>query len=151
MAIRIGSTTLCTFTLSGGTGGCTLTATQLGVGTSTVTAAYTSSNANIAGSSTSKTLVVSAASTTTTLSFTSPVNYGAEGSADFVVTVSTTGATPTGTVAIERGSTTLCTITLSGGTGTCTLSASQLAAGTYSIAAVYDPANSNFATSSSHY
>ncbi len=146
--IENGSTTLCAITLSGGTGLCTLSATQLGAGTFSIEALYVA-NADFSSSSVSHNLVVNGAGTTTTLSFTTPVNYGAEGSAGFSVTVTSPGGTPTGTVAIDSGSTTLCTVTLSGGTGSCSPAASKLAQGTYSITAVFTPPNSNFATSTS--
>lgn len=150
VAVNEGSTTLCTITLSSGTGTCSLTAAQLPAGRYTVAAVYSSSNANLSGStSAAKTLAVKAAPTTTALSLTTPVTYGAEGSADFTVTVSATGATPTGTVAVREGTTTLCTITLSSGTGECSLTAAQLPARSYAVAAVYSSSTANFSGSRS--
>ncbi len=146
--IENGSTTLCAVTLSAGAGTCPLSATQLGAGTFSIEALFVA-NADFSSSSVSHNLVVNGATTTTTLSFTTPVNYGAEGSAGFSVTVTSAGGTPTGTVAIESGSTTLCTVTLSGGAGSCSPAASKLAQGTYSITAVFTPTNANFITSSS--
>ncbi len=60
------------------------------------------------------------------------VTFGAEGSAVFtaVVTPREGGVpgTPTGTVQVKTGWTTICTITLSGGTGSCSPGASALPA-----------------------
>ena len=129
VAVNEGTTTLCTITLSSGTGRCSLTAAQLPAGHHTVVAVYSSASTNFSGSSSAaKTLTVKAASTTTALSLTTPVTYGAEASADFTVTVSAAGATPTGTVALREGTTTVCIITLSSGTGECSLTAAQLPA-----------------------
>ena len=58
------------------------------------------------------------------------VTFGSEGSAVFTATVAPrmggVPGTPTGTVAVKSGWTTICTITLSGGTGSCSPSASAL-------------------------
>jgi len=85
----------------------------------------------------------------TTTKFTlNSVVYGAEQLALFHVTVTAASGTPTGTVAIKNGSSTLCTFTLVAGAGGCTLSPTQLNAGSYSITAVYTPSSSNFLGSS---
>jgi hypothetical protein len=44
---------------------------------------------------------------------------------------------PTGTVTVKASSTTLCAITLTTGSGSCKLSAKELAAGTYYLVATY--------------
>jgi hypothetical protein len=57
------------------------------------------------------------------------------------VSVSVTAANgrrPPGKVTIKAGSATLCVITLTSGTGSCRLGASQLRPGSYTVAAVYD-------------
>ncbi len=150
VAVKAGTTTLCTITLSSGTGECSLTAAQLPAGRYPVAAVYSSATPDFSGSSSAaKTLVVNAASTTTALSVTTPVTYGAEASAEFTVTVSATGATPTGTVAVNEGSTTLCTITLSSGTGECSVTAAQLPARSYTVVAVYSSTTANFSGSRS--
>jgi hypothetical protein len=65
--------------------------------------------------------------------------YGAEQSETLTATVtSPEGGTPTGTVTVAGPSGSIpCTITLTGGTGTCTLTAGQLPAGTDTVAASY--------------
>jgi hypothetical protein len=100
--------------------------------------------------SSNKHFTVNPASTATTLTLTSPVTFGAEGAANFHITVTATGTTPAGSVLILSNSTILCSTTLgSGGTGTCTLTAKELAAGTYSVTAIYTPSNKDFLPSSS--
>ena len=165
MTVNYGSTPtqLCTSTLtaSGGfaaTYSCSLTASQLNVGTYTsvdaVYAAGTSSNGNYSYNTSTSTPTQSfsvtplAENTSTSLnSVTSSVTYGSETTETFSGTV--TGVSgdgnPQGTVTVNYGSTPtqLCTSTLtaSGGfaaTYSCSLTASQLNAGTYtSVDAVY--------------
>jgi hypothetical protein len=67
------------------------------------------------------------------------VGYGAERSQKLAATVSSAaGGTPTGTVRITGPANhTLCVITLSGGAGTCRLSAGQLPAGADKLTAAY--------------
>jgi len=150
VAVLDGTVTLCSATLGSGTATCTLNVAQLAVGRYTLTAVYTSATDDVTGSTSSAvSLTVVAAKSTTTLSFTTPVTVGAEQAAAFQVAVTAPGTTPTGSVAIEQGSTVLCTATLSGGIGTCTLTASQLNAGTYSLKAIYTPAGANVAGSTS--
>lgn len=64
------------------------------------------------------------------------VTYGNEQAEQLSVTVSSAG-TPTGTVTVAAGSTTLCAITLVSGTGSCSLRATQLPAGSYRVIASY--------------
>ena len=47
------------------------------------------------------------------------------------------GPTPTGSVSVTESATTLCVIALSSAKGSCTLSADQLPAGSYDLAASY--------------
>ena len=165
VTVKNGTTTLCSETLPSGNGdsasySCALTATQLAVGTySSVDAVFspaaTSSSSSTVNYTTStstpvKSVTVNRAtkSTTTTLHpVTSPITAGAETAETFSGTV--TGQSgdgyPEGTVTVENGTTTLCSETLpsgSGDTGTysCSLTASQLGAGTYSsVDAVFTP------------
>jgi hypothetical protein len=67
------------------------------------------------------------------------VTYGDEQGEHLSVTVSPqySGSSPTGNVTINESTTTLCTITLSSGKGSCTLKASKLRAGTYGLVAKY--------------
>ncbi|MFZ2056946.1 MAG: G1 family glutamic endopeptidase [Acidimicrobiales bacterium] len=109
----------------------------IGAGTCTIHANQ-GGNANYAAAAqVSQSFPVHPATTTTTLSITTPLTYGAEGSAGFHVTVTATNLTPTGTVTIKNGSTTLCTITLASGKGSCPLSAKKLPVGAYGLVATY--------------
>ena len=169
MTVKNGTTTLCSETLPTGSGdsasfSCALTATQLAVGTySSVDAVFspaaTSSSSSTVSYTTStstpvKSLTVNRAtkSTTTTLHpVTSPITVGAETAETFSGTV--TGQSgdgyPEGTVTVENGTTTLCSQTLPSGSGdsttySCSLTASQLGAGTYSsVEAVFTPGTSS--------
>jgi len=141
-----------TFTIAKSSAGvCTISGSTVsftGVG-KCIIEANQAGNANYdAAAQVEQSFTVAAASTTTSLTFTTPVTYGAEKSVNFHASVIGSGGTPTGTVAIKSGSTTLCTITLSGGSGTCTVSAALLNAGTYSITTVYTSSSANFLSSS---
>jgi hypothetical protein len=94
--------------------------------------------------------VKSATSTTVLKLSKSTVTFGDEGVEVLSVTVKPefAGSTPTGTVMITESTTTLCVITLSSATGSCTLSADQLAVGTYDLIATYS-GDANFHVSAS--
>ncbi|MEV6349683.1 Ig-like domain-containing protein [Actinoplanes sp. NPDC051851] len=147
-----GTTTLCSGPLdsTGSIGYCGLGATTLPVGSNQITSTY-GGDANFTGSSTQRTITVLAVQPTTTavtLSAAS-VPYDAEQTEVFTakVTPSTSG-TPTGKVTIATGTTAICTITLSGGTGTCKPSSgSLLRPGTYPITATYSGDATNTASS----
>jgi hypothetical protein len=64
--------------------------------------------------------------------------YGSEQSKPLTVGVnSPAGGTPTGTMTISTGRTTLCTATLASGSASCTLGATQLQAGSYPLTVSY--------------
>jgi hypothetical protein len=136
VAFTIGSTTLCTATLSGGTGSCT--ANNAPQGTDTVTGTY-GGDAVFAGSQGTTTLTVTAptARPTTTTVGVSPTTTPFGGTVTYSATVAPTAGsgTPTGTVAFTIGSTTLCTATLSGGSGSCT--AANAPVGTDTVTGTY--------------
>jgi hypothetical protein len=141
-----GTTPLNTATLSGGSA--TYTTSALAVGDHSITVGY-SGDANDA-SSTSSPLnqTVNQDGTTTTLSTSAPYTKNHQ-SVTFTATVShiSPGAgTPTGTVTFMDGTSTLATVTLSGGKAT--FKTSALSVGIHSITASYS-GNVNFATSSS--
>ena len=87
----------------------------------------------------------------------SPVTYGAEASLSFSATVTAGGngmSIPNGdTVAVTRGATTLCTITLSSGSGSCSPSSGTvLGAGSYTVTATFNASGSdpNFVTTATN-
>jgi Bacterial Ig-like domain (group 3) len=121
------------------TGNCRIT--EDADGTYTFNAAYRG-NALLAPSATATGTPVTVgnretSTTALTLSVTT-ITYGDEQVENLTATVSPefTG-TPTGTVRIKASNTRLCVITLSGAEGSCTLSATQLQAGTYDVVAHY--------------
>ena len=146
------ATTMCIITLSGGKGSCSLTATQLGAGTYSLEGLY-SGNSFFNTSSSAQLLIIAAKATSKTslkLS-TTKVTYGDEQVEKLSVTVTpeSKGSTPAGTVKITDSATTMCIITLSGGKGSCSLKATQLGAGTYSLVGIYVANPTNFEGSTS--
>jgi Bacterial Ig-like domain (group 3) len=108
-------------------------------GTHKVTVTYSGQGSLSASSSVALPLAVGVAASEPTLTLSrASVAYGAENGEKFTVSVSHVGGVyPSGKVQVRRGGTTLCTITLSKGTGSCSLTARQLAAGSYTLGAVY--------------
>ena len=107
-------------------------------GTDTLSATFTPANPNYAVATVTTTIKVKKGSSSVSLVITNPsVAYGAEGAAGFQVSVrGANGAPGVGSVLVKSGSHTLCTATLTGpGAGICTLGATQLRVGTYSISA----------------
>ncbi len=138
-----GSATLGSRTLSGGKA--TLATSALTGGSHSITAVY-AGGGNFAGSTSSPlTQTVNKAATTTVLSSSlDPSTYGQ--TVTFTATVSSSTATPTGTVTFKNGATTLGSASLSGGKAK--FSTSKLLAGSHSITAVY-AGNINFNASTS--
>jgi hypothetical protein len=126
-----GSPTCPSSTLSAGTATCTISNTQ--AGTYTATASYSGDSNYGTATGTDDAAHVAAARVTLSLSA-AKVTYGREKSEKLSVTV--TPAPRTGTVTISDSVTTLCSIKLSAGKGSCSLSNTQLAAGTYSLVAI---------------
>ncbi|HVX22894.1 MAG TPA: Ig-like domain-containing protein, partial [Acidimicrobiales bacterium] len=129
----------------------TLTDGQMPAGTYSVTFAYAGSPTYSPATATPTTVTVTKATTTTMLTAPSTMTYGSESSGVFSVAVApATSGTPTGTVTVKRGSTTLCTVTLSAGAGSCSPAATAVPATTaaYAVTAVY-AGDTNFATSMS--
>jgi hypothetical protein len=143
-----GSTTVCAITLDQGDDSCTLTGSQLPIGSYQLTAHYGGgplvdvgrTGTFAASTSTPQLLnVVPLQPTTTSLRLSAAsVPFAGEQAETLTATVSAAGGgIPTGTVAVVSGSTPVCTINLTGGTGTCTLTGSQLAIGPYPLTATY--------------
>ena len=146
-----GSTTVCSAKpLSGSsafTATCQQTYNTVSAGHS-ITAVYSGDTNTTGSTSSALSQVVNTAATTTTLSSgTNPSVFGQ--SVIFNVTVSTNApgsGTPTGTVPVKEGGTTVCTATLSGGSGSC--SSASLSVATHSLAATY-AGTANFSASTS--
>jgi len=138
-----GTATLKVATLTGGMA--SYTTTTLAVGTESITAVYKGSISFSGSTSHAVTQVVMQASTTMTLvSSQNPSNF--QQAVTFTATVSPQfSGTPAGTVVFKDGTTTLKTVTLSGGGAKFTTS--TLASGTHQITATYS-GNIDFTTSS---
>jgi Bacterial Ig-like domain (group 3) len=150
VTISSGGTAVCVITLSNGSGSCALSARVLPLGTHALSATYGGNSEFTESASPAVSLSVRPESTTTTLSLAAPsVTYGDEQAESVSVSVvSPDGGTPTGTVTIQSGSTTVCTITLSVGGGSCSLPAASLRAGTARLNALYG-GSADFASSTS--
>ena len=139
--VRIGESrvTLCTITLSSGAGSCDLGATQLSAGRYRIVAAYRGGKSIARSVAPASLTVVKAATSTAFKLSATTLAYGDEQAENMTVTVSPQypGPAPTGTVTIRGSSVLLCTITLTAGSGSCSLPATQLALGTHTIFATY--------------
>lgn len=139
VAISAGSTLLCSSLLSGGAGGCALTAAQLPPGSYQLTATYGGDGIYAGSASDPQALTVTKVHTSTALTLSAAkVAFGHEQAERLSVQVTAaTGASPTGQVAIRTGATRICTLTLASGKGSCTLAASELAVGSHQLTASY--------------
>ena len=150
VTITAGQATLCTVTLSGGTGSCSpSSATVLNAGRATLTASYTGS-ADFLPSSASAALQVREAQSRTSLALSpASVVYGHEQSLKLTVTVAPQySGSPRGTVIIAVGQTTLCTIRLSAQGGNCSPASPRvLSIGKHLVVASYQ-GSADFAPSS---
>ncbi len=125
----------------GAYGSCSIAATALPVGSYKVSATYAGDTDLKSSSGTAAVgLTVTGAATTTGLSLSpSSVTYGNETTEVFSATVTSSAGTPSGTVTVGSSAGTLCQITLVSGSGSCRLSATQLAVGTISsVVATYN-------------
>jgi hypothetical protein len=147
VTVNSGTTVVCgNIELSAGQASCTVAATKLPAGTWHLTASYSgstyldSSSPGLAPStSAAQTLTVAKATSKITLALSAAkVTYGHEGSERLTVKVTGQYAgTPTAKVTVKSGTTTVCTITLAAGKGSCTLTARKLPVGTRTLTAVY--------------
>ena len=135
----------------GAIGSCTITAAALPVGSYKVSTSYPGDTDLKSSSGTAAVgLTVTAAPTSAKLSLSqSSVPYGNETTEVFSATVTSSAGTPTGTVAVGSSAGALCTITLSSGSGSCHLTATQLGVATVSSVTATYGASGNFAGSSS--
>jgi hypothetical protein len=149
VTISTGSTPICGFTLSGGTGHCSPTASLLRPGRYPLTATYNGDVTDTPSSDISKTLVVDKEPTTTVLTESADViAFGSEDAELFTVeVVPAVSGTPTGNVTVKNGAVAVCTIILAAGNG-CFLKPTQLKVGSYRITATYN-GDSTYAASTS--
>ena len=138
VTIKEGNKVLCVMTVANGKGTCAVPASSIGVGTKAIVGDYSGKGYSPAQSGPVSVTVVKA-STQVALSSSSPqVTFGDEQAARLTVKVTATKAgVPTGSVTVHAGTTTICTIKLVQGAGSCTLGARQLKAGSQSLFANY--------------
>ncbi len=145
VTFKVGSTTLCTtMALSSGAGSCTATNAPIG-SPDTVTAFY-SGDTNFSAQSGTTSITVTKLLSTTVVNVPSSSNFTSSVSYSATVTPTTLGGpTPTGSVTFTTGPTTLCTATLSGGTGSCSIGTAPI--GVDTVLGTYN-GDTNYATSS---
>ena len=135
----------CSFSLSGGSGSCALPSTPMGA--KTITATYVG-DVNFNGSSNTAPHTVNKAGTTVTITSFDPEPSVYGQAVDFNIAVAGNyGGTPTGTITVREGTTTLCTATLSGTAGTC--SYNLLSAGSHTTLNAMYSGDGNFLASTS--
>lgn len=128
VTLKSGSSTLATGTLSSGTATLHVGGTKLTPGSHSLTLSYDGSD-TFGSSSTSKTFTVAKAAARMSVSWPSSGTYGR--SLSVAVRVSATGTTPTGTVRLKWGSTTLASHSLYGGKATLTVHTLRLKPGVH--------------------
>jgi Big-like domain-containing protein len=138
VTIKAGSAVVCRATLAAGKATCSPGATRLRPGTYHLTASY-GGDSIFAASSGHATITVAPEPTSTSLALSpTAVRSGHEQAERLTVRVKPAfGGTPAGAVTVKAGPVTVCTISLKGGKGTCTLGASKLRPGTYKLVARY--------------
>jgi len=128
---------VCVMTIANGKGTCKVPAKNLAAGSNKLTGTYDGS-----GNKTAKSqpvyVTVTEPGSTVSLSAPGQVTYGHEQSAKLSVRVTASaGGTPTGKVTVLSTGKIICTVTLSGGAGSCTPSPTALPAGAHSLVASY--------------
>jgi Bacterial Ig-like domain (group 3) len=157
VTVSAGATTVCTITLTDGTGNCAPTADEFPVGTVMLAASYSGDDTFDPSSSAAVSLQITSppspepATSTTTLGLShESITYGDEQAEKILVTVAAAGGTgtiPAGSVTVSSGSTIVCEFSLSpSGTGSCALGAVALPPGTAELTASY-AGDADFASS----
>ena len=153
ITVKSGTTVLCTAAITNGIGSCSMTATALLPGARSLAASYGGTARFLASKSAASPLTVVKEPSSTSLSLSAPsAQWGSEQSEAFTVGVTAEGGvTATGTVLVKAGALTLCTVTLSGGTGKCSPTATKLPKLTriYPVLAVYSGSTTLAAATSS--
>jgi hypothetical protein len=149
VTVKEGNKVICVMTVVNGKGTCKVAASSIGVGTKSLVGNYSGSGYKPATSVPLSVSVVKSATSTALSLSPAKVTYGDEQVARVTVRVTASGGeTPTGRVLVRNGTTTICTITLSHGSGSCTLSARQLKAGSRPLSAVYGGDKADYGSTS---
>ena len=136
ITVKTSAATLCVITLSSAAkASCTIPAARFPAGIEDLVASYGGSSVFKGSASGQQTFTVARATTRTGLRLSAKrVTYGHERAERLTVSVSPEFAgTPTGTVTVTESKRTLCVITLSSGTGSCTLSATRFGIGKFAL------------------
>jgi hypothetical protein len=148
VTVRSSGKVICVMTVANGKGTCKVPAGKFKVGSSKLTGTYNGSGGK-ATNSKPVYLNVTEAVSTVTLTAPGQLTYGHEQAARVTVRVAArTGGTPTGTVTVLSGGTTVCVIKLSAGAGSCAPAARKLAPGAHSLVATYSGDKSHSGSSS---
>lgn len=137
--LKAGSATIAVLSLKAGTVRYAPTATRLPAGTARLTAAYTGAADFGASTSGAKALAIAKAATTATVTLArTKVTYGDESAARVSVSVRPRySGTPSGSVTVKAGTTTICVIRLRSAKGTCSPPAARLPATSVRLTAAY--------------
>jgi len=150
VAVTEGSAVICTITLAGGKGACTIVPSQFAAGRVKLIADYEGGGGFARSVSPARTFAVARATSKTTLELSAAnVTYGDEQSERFSVRVwPQFSGTPQGRVTVKAGSVNVCVVPLKSGDATCSLSATELGGGTDHVTAAYT-GSPDFVSSSS--
>lgn len=150
VVVKAGSGALCTITLAGGAGGCTVPARRFTPGRIALSTTYGGAPRFAASLTATTTFTVARDVTKTALRLSAgTVILGHESTEHLTVAVTPNFVRPVpGRVTVTAGTHVICVISLRNGAGRCTLKARQLAAGTYTLVARY-PGASLYAPSKS--
>ena len=151
VTLSSGSTSLGSGTLSSGSAQISIAAGKLAAGTDTLTAAYTpdsssSSTYNSASGTGSITVTAPTLITPTVTVSASPSSITTAQSATVTITVSASSGTPTGSVTLTFGGTSLGSGTLSSGSAQIVVASGKLTAGADTLTASYTPDSSSSST-----
>jgi len=149
VTVKEGNKVICVMTVSDGKGTCKVPASSMGLGTNAIVGYYSGKGYKPAQSHPVP-VTVTKATASVALSDSSPqVSVGDEQAARVTVKVTAARtAVPTGSVIVYAGTTTICTIKLAQGAGSCALGARQLKAGSQSLFADYSGDALHFASRS---
>jgi hypothetical protein len=139
VTVKEGNKVLCVMTVVNGKGTCKVPASTVGAGTKTIVGDYAGTGHGPAQSAPVYLSVIKARTSAALSVSPAKVTYGDEQVARVTVRVTAAAhaGTPTGSVLVRSGATTICTIKLSQGAGSCTLGARQLKAGSPLLTASY--------------
>jgi hypothetical protein len=149
VTVKEGNKVICVMTVVNGKGTCKVPASSIGAGTKPLVGAYSGTGYKPARSAPLYVSVVKAATSVKLSASPAKVTYGKENVARVTVRVTASGGgVPTGSVIVRSGATTICTITLAHGAGSCTLGPRQLKAGSRALSASYGGDKNDYAAGS---